>query len=1254
MPPLEMIANRYRIERLLGAGAMGQVLLVRDTSTDQDLALKLIQGEVVPGSAVGTYPGTAPGDTKGLLQFKQEFRLMAQLHHPNCCRVHDYGHLADGTPYFTMELVPGRGFDELKPLHPAEFKPLLAQLLLALGYIHQLGFVHCDLKGANVRVMPDSTVKLMDYGLMEYAGRPAATIRGTVPYLSPEMIKRGPIDQRSDLYSLGCLAYEMLAGRVPFQSDRAIETLRAHVNDEPEPLERLVPGIDAELARTVMKLLAKDPMRRFQSAAEVLEALGRETPPGIGGNLLASPIMGRDAELDRLSHGLEATACGVPGRTLAVWGASGIGKTRLLEEFRFRAQLADIPCLVGNSMEQKPHPYGPWVAVLRQLVPLAREVAPGALAEFAPFLAKLMPIAGFEPAPDLDTGRQEALRLHVAAVGLVLAIAAQTPLVLVLEDWHWSDPSSRELLDALQRNRGDHPVMVVVTSRMPPDATNKLADADEIALASLPPTGLAGMVASMLGSDQVNPAFLATLGTLTEGNPFYVERLLEHLVTQGVLVRQQGRWVTDVALDEGLAGTMRDLVLEKLQGLSPETDRLARTMAVLGRPARLGLLKHASGLADEDLIVGIHELGLAKMIAEDEGDTYRFVQAQFHHMLYTRLSDGERAQRHGAVLAALELEVGGRPVAQLGTERVTELALHGLKGAQPHAAIDYALEAGRRHARLYAMEEADRLLTTGLELVERYGAQQDRARAFAYLRGLGEVRRQAGKAKEAAALLERALETATGRPRMSGPFSYADTLVPAADLGRLLTSLAKAYQVQGLYPQAIAAAERSEGVCLEVGDEPGAGRAALTLARIRFYQGQGDAAVADAERSLALVAPHQEKGLTGIAQAFLGYLYVTTRPERLDAGVQLLHDSLLLLLEAGDKPGLNDSYNLLGNAQNLLGNFRDAWTAFAESAKVCREIGFREDEAVAMVNLALTAIELGDWPAAREQAVAARELAEGLGAKLPWSMGLAMEAAALANLGPLAPAAGLAAQAVAMARGMGNKYLESLALAQQIEVLVALGRLAAAQAACDMQAALITATNNQECAGRLAAAQAEVAARQGLHGIAREHAAVALEAARASGALGQEVQALRVQARIELLAGETEAARGLARTALDLAERLGCQAQRADILAMLGEAAGDAGAVAYFAAMPPVSPVLEARSLFGRAVACPNDPGSAELAARARALLVDLTADLDEAGRHEFLMPRERRRVMEGAFAAAPKRKVSTAPLRPGFGGLQF
>ena len=223
------IANRYEVLETLGEGAMGLVWRVHDSVANQEVALKIISQR---------YGASAPGEApsaKSVLQFQQEFRLMTQLRHPNCCAVYEYGLVGDGSPFFTMEVVEGRGLDELKPLDGPTFVHVLSQVLLALGYIHQLGFVHCDLKSANVRVKPDGTVKLMDYGLMEYARRPSGFINGTIAYISPEVIRRGAIDQRTDLYSLGVLAYEMLTGQVPFNSNDARLVLGAHINEAPVP-----------------------------------------------------------------------------------------------------------------------------------------------------------------------------------------------------------------------------------------------------------------------------------------------------------------------------------------------------------------------------------------------------------------------------------------------------------------------------------------------------------------------------------------------------------------------------------------------------------------------------------------------------------------------------------------------------------------------------------------------------------------------------------------------------------------------------------------------------------------------------------------------------------------------------------------------------------------------------------------------------------------------------------------------------------
>ena len=147
--PGDWIANRYHVRALLGAGAMGQVWRVADSARGgHEIALKTLLGR-----------GKDAGGAKSGLALKHEFRRMTQVRHGNCCEVYDYGQTVDGTPYFTMELVPGHDLEQLGQLSPTEVKLVLRQVLVALGYLHRLGFVHRDLKLANVRLQPDGVVK---------------------------------------------------------------------------------------------------------------------------------------------------------------------------------------------------------------------------------------------------------------------------------------------------------------------------------------------------------------------------------------------------------------------------------------------------------------------------------------------------------------------------------------------------------------------------------------------------------------------------------------------------------------------------------------------------------------------------------------------------------------------------------------------------------------------------------------------------------------------------------------------------------------------------------------------------------------------------------------------------------------------------------------------------------------------------------------------------------------------------------------
>ncbi|MBU6428882.1 MAG: protein kinase, partial [Cyanobacteria bacterium REEB65] len=350
---IDQLTNRYKVLSTLGEGGMGVVFLVEDATTQRQVALKVLS----------KMAGDAP---EALLQFKQEFRTMTRLRHPNTVEVFDYGQLSDGTPYFTMEVVPGRGLDEQLPLSADDFLPLARQLVRALGYIHRQHLVHCDIKPENIRVTPEGHVKLMDFGLMIDAGSSGGTIRGTLAYMAPEVARRGKVDARADLYSFGALAYHLLAGKPPFSQGDAVAVLRAHLDQDPPPLCEVAPAVPADLSYVIERLLAKDPRNRYQSTSDLLAALGDPQAQEDADLLLGSPLIGRSAELDRLQAALRNLP---DGRANTVWifGDMGIGKSRLLEEFRFQVQLSEIPLLSGRGTSDGP-PYGPFISLLRGLL----------------------------------------------------------------------------------------------------------------------------------------------------------------------------------------------------------------------------------------------------------------------------------------------------------------------------------------------------------------------------------------------------------------------------------------------------------------------------------------------------------------------------------------------------------------------------------------------------------------------------------------------------------------------------------------------------------------------------------------------------------------------------------------------------------------------------------------------------------------------------------------------------------------------
>jgi serine/threonine-protein kinase len=274
----------YQLKQKIGVGGMGEVYLAEHLLLRRPCALKLIRSDHA-------------GDPTQLSRFEREVQTTATLTHPNTVQVYDYGHAEDGTFYYTMEYLPGLTLSQLilghGPVPVARAVHFLRQLCGSLQEAHTVGLIHRDLKPGNVMVcerggLPD-VVKLLDFGLVlaKHEGQDGGKrtrergVAGTPAYMSPEQAEgKGDLDARSDIYSLGCVAYFLLAGQPPFAARSAVRLLAAHRHKAAAPLSQHRADVPEDLQAIVMRCLAKDPDERFPSAHSLETALARCSAAG--------------------------------------------------------------------------------------------------------------------------------------------------------------------------------------------------------------------------------------------------------------------------------------------------------------------------------------------------------------------------------------------------------------------------------------------------------------------------------------------------------------------------------------------------------------------------------------------------------------------------------------------------------------------------------------------------------------------------------------------------------------------------------------------------------------------------------------------------------------------------------------------------------------------------------------------------------------------------------------------------------------
>jgi serine/threonine protein kinase len=297
------VLGHFRVLERLGEGGMGVVYLAEDTKLKRKVALKMLPAEVA-------------GNQSRLERFRREAEALAALQHPNIVTVYSIEE-SDSGPFLTMELVEGRSLREVIPrggLDLDSFFKIAAPLADALSAAHDRGVVHRDLKPSNIMLTDEGVVKILDFGLAKLRREEAATdsevtelteqepatltqdgqVVGTLPYMSPEQVEGHAVDQRTDIFSLGVVFYQMATGSKPFRGDSAAGLLSSILRDTPASVTEVKADYPNHLGRIIRHCLEKEPSRRFQSARDIdneLEALQEEVAHETGELVARRPVL---------------------------------------------------------------------------------------------------------------------------------------------------------------------------------------------------------------------------------------------------------------------------------------------------------------------------------------------------------------------------------------------------------------------------------------------------------------------------------------------------------------------------------------------------------------------------------------------------------------------------------------------------------------------------------------------------------------------------------------------------------------------------------------------------------------------------------------------------------------------------------------------------------------------------------------------------------------------------------------------------
>ena len=969
----DVLSGRYEIEELLGEGAFGRVYLALDQKEGTKVAVK--------AQKTG-----AKDDSARMRRFEREIQTLRRLGHPYILQYVDHGSHGD-VFYLVVELLRGRTLEEAAPdFHgQADRVALLGSYLAqAFAAAHTKGVIHRDIKPENIQLTETGEPRILDYGLARWEMPDDASpesmmtiesltqtnaLLGTIAYMSPEQLRAETTDRRSDIYSLSVVLYELAGGRRPFEAMTLKEILDLAEAGNPAPLTSLSQQFDsptgAALDTVLRRALHPLPHLRFQrmeefgAALEKIQDLGSSIPKEASSAILLPPrptlarrelctLRGRDEPLELMKEALAEARGG--GAAFALIGAAGMGKSLLINELAGIAYGQGWLCLTAVASATGPEgnmrPVVSWLERAAEVFPADPGVRSG------------LELLQSGEVPVYREDRPRGGRGDSALAALV-GLSSRMPLALLMEDVQLASPELLGFLGRLGRASGEHGIMLGVSLRSDGSPSPANADALEqllstpdlrrLALSPLESNDLLLIAQDLYPGITLPDPILRQLAVQSEGNPYYARGILNLLEKRGALKKDGSEWALHGSPDVPEPPEAREVLEERLEGLSTQDLEVFDAAAILGHEFQLARLAEILDRDAEQLKLLLRRLGKRNIILRGEKG-YHFDQPLTREILLGRLPEEIRTGLN--LKAARILTAPG--IEEVDARSLGAAGLHYLAANLHEEALPCFVDAGLSLHAETAHDEAIPLLEHGGKLLDariESLAEADRERPRVQLAevelALGYSLQSVARPVEALEHLERARDLAltTGRRDLQA---------------RSLIWMSHALLAKGDLLQAERRARDAERVArrsslnIELGLALSAEATALSRS--------GDLYLNEAEEmwteAAELLDSMKDEAEAAEVHFRLGNHYFRLDLyEKAEAGYRAAAERI----QPEQNPRLHARIqNARGAVCLALGMTREALPKFQEAAAIRGRIGARRGEATSLGNIAYCHHQLGD------------------------------------------------------------------------------------------------------------------------------------------------------------------------------------------------------------------------------------------------------------------------------------------------------